>query len=183
MKKLFILTLASLAFIQCGKKADPFLIQKDKIGVLEKVYTLKQIDSIFANDSIVKRVAGDEFAGINNDIEVYEKGGQHLLSLSPSEPLDDNATINIVTINDERFKTDKGIGLNSTFKDFTNHYEVSKIDRILNNINIEFKNQDFYITISVDELPGAYKFDLTKTVELASIPDEAKIKSLRLDWF
>ncbi|MFD0963399.1 hypothetical protein [Pseudofulvibacter geojedonensis] len=183
MKKLFILTLSSLTFIQCAKKTDPFLIQKDKIGVLERNYTVKQIDSVFANDSIVKRVAGDEFAGSSTDIEIYEKGGKHLLSLSPSETLDDNATINIVTINDDRFKTDKGINLNSTFLDFTTHYEVSKIDRILNNINVEFKNQDFYITISIDELPGAYKYDFSKTIEIASIPDKAKIKSLRLDWF
>lgn len=183
MKKIILIAIASIGFIQCGKKADPFLIQKNKIGVLERAYTVKQIDSVFTNDSIVKRVAGDEFAGSSTDIEVFEKGGKHLLSLSPSESLDTNSKINIVTINDERFKTDKGIGLNSTFKDFTTHYEVSKIDRLLNNINIEFKNQDFYITISVDELPAAYKFDHSKTIELTSIPGEAKIKSLRLDWF
>lgn len=183
MKRIFLLVIASLTLIQCAKKADPFLIQKDKIGILERAYTIKQIDSVFTNDSIVKRVAGDEFSGSSTDIEVYEKGGKHLLSLSPSEALDDNAKINIVTINDERFKTNKGVGLNSTFKDYTTHYEVSKIDRILNNINIEFKGQDFYITISIDELPGAYKYDFSKTIEAASIPDKAKIKSLRLDWF
>lgn len=183
MKKTLILSIISLTLLQCTKKAEPFLIQKDKIGVLEKTYTVKQIDSVFSKDSIVKRVAGDEFAGRNSDIEIYEKNGKHLLSLSPSESLDSNATITIVTINDERYKTDKGIGLKSTFKDFTTHYEVSKIDRILNNINIEFKDQDFYITISIDELPGAYKYDFSKTVEVASIPDKATIKSLRLDWF
>ncbi|NQY29865.1 MAG: hypothetical protein HRT69_10375 [Flavobacteriaceae bacterium] len=183
MKKTLLITLSSIVFMQCAKKEDPFLIQKDKIGVLQKEFTIKQIDSVFANDSIVKHVNGDEFTGNYTDIEVYEKGGAHLLSLSPSESLDKNATINIVTLRDSRYKTDKNISLNSTFKDFKTYYEVSKIDRILNNINIEFKNQDFYITISIDELPSAYKFDYSRTIDVASIPDAAKIKSLRLDWF
>jgi hypothetical protein len=183
MKKTILIALASFTLIQCAKKEDPFLIQKDRIGILKKEYTIKQIDSVFANDSIVKHVAGDEFTGNSTDIKVYEKGGAHLLSLSPSESLDKNAKINIVTIHDVRYKTDKNVSLTSTFKDFKTHYEVLRIDRILNNINVEFKNQDFYITIAIDQLPSAYKFDYTRTIEVASIPDTAKIKSLRLDWF
>jgi len=183
MKKTILIALASISLIQCAKKEDPFLIQKNKIGVLQKEFTIKQIDSVFANDSIVKHVAGDEFTGNSTDIEVYEKGGAHLLSLSPSESLDKNATINIVTLRDSRFKTDKNISLESTFKDFKANYEVLKIDRILNNINVEFKNQDFYITIAIDQLPSAYKFDYSRTIDVASIPDNAKIKSMRLDWF
>ena len=183
MKKTILITLASIAFIQCSKKEDPFLIQQDKIGALQKEFTMKQIDSVFANDSIIKHVNGDGFTGNYSDIEVYEKGGKHLLSLSPSDATDSNSTINIVTIRDNRYQTDKNINLNSTFKDFKTHYEVLKIDRILNNINIEFKNQDFYITIAIDELPGDYKFDYSRTIDVASIPDEAKIKSMRLDWF
>lgn len=183
MKKIFLIVLTSILFVQCAKKEDPFLIQKNQIGVLKRNYTLKQIDSVFANDSIVKRVAGDEFAGRNTDIEIYNKQGAHLLSLSPSDPFDENAKINIVTLRDKRYKTAKNISLESTFKDFRENYEVSKIDRILNNINVEFKNEDFYITISVDQLPSAYKFDYNTTIDAASIPDAAKVKSMRLDWF
>lgn len=179
MKKIFLLSIISLALIQCAKKADPFLIQKDKIGLLERAYTLKQVDSVFVNDSVVKPTTINKFSGKKDDIRIYEKGGKLLLSLSPSE----DSKVNIVTIHDERFKTDKGVGLKSTFKDFTTHYKVSKIDKIYKNINVEFKNQDFYITIHIDELPSAFKFDLSQTIEEVNIPDGAKIKSLRLDWF
>ena len=184
MKKTLFIAVIALFMIQCGKKADPFLIDIAKIGVLEKHHTVKQIDSIFANDSIVKRVAGDEFVSLSNDdLELYEKGGKHLLSLTPSEALDDNATITIVTIRDDRFKTAKGVGVNSTFKDFTTHYEVAKIERFLNNIIVEFKNQEFYVTIDIDQLPSQYEYDLSAKIEEASIPGTAKIKTLRLDWF
>lgn len=179
MKKIILLAIAAVSFLQCSKKEDPFLIQKDKIGVLARDYTLKQIDSVFTNDSIVKRTTDDAFTGNTDDIEVFEKGGKHLLSLSPN----DESTINIVTIHDSRFHTDKGINTKSTFKEYRTNYKVSKIDRILNNINVEFENQDFYITIDVNQLPGEYQFDYSVSIEEVSIPDGAKIKSLQLDWF
>jgi hypothetical protein len=182
MKKVLLIALASFTFIQCSKEDDRFLIQKDQIGVLKRDFNIKQIDSVFANDSVVKHTAGEGFISRNTDVEVYEKGGAHLLSLTPSEAGDD-AKITIVTIRDDRFKTVKNISSKSTFKDFKDNYEVSKIDRILNNINVEFKNEDFYITISVDQLPSQYKFDYTTTIDVASIPDTAKIKDMRLDWF
>lgn len=182
MKKVLLIALASFTFIQCSKEDDRFLIQKDQIGVLKRDFNIKQIDSVFANDSVVKHSSQEGFISSNTDIEIYEKGGAHLLSLSPSEA-DDDAKITIVTIRDERFKTAKNISSESTFKDFKDNYEVSKIDRILNNINVEFKNEDFYITISVDQLPSQYKFDYTTTIDVASIPDTAKIKDMRLDWF
>lgn len=142
MKKVLLIALASFTFIQCSKEQDRFLIQKDQIGVLKRNFNIKQIDSVFANDSVVKHVAGDGFINRNTDVEIYEKGGAHLLSLTPSETSDD-AKISIVTIRDERFKTAKNISSKSTFKEFKDNYEVSKIDRILNNINVEFKNEDF----------------------------------------
>jgi hypothetical protein len=183
MKKIILIAIASFTLIQCAKEETPFLIKNNNIGQIQKNYTLKQIDSVFKNDSIVKQVNGDGFTGNYSDIEVYEKGGKHLLSLSPKDIYDSNTKINIVTLRDNRYQTEKGIGITSTFKDFKDNYEVLKIDRILNNINIEFKNHDFYITISIDELPSSYKFDYTRTIDIISIPDNAKIKNMRLDWF
>ncbi len=183
MKKILLLALTTLTFNQCSKKENNFLIQKNTLGQIQKNFTLKQIDSVFKNDSIVKQVDGDAFTGNFSDIEVYEKGGVHLLSLSPVDATDSNTKINIVTLRDARYKTEKGIGLTNVFKDFKDNYEVSKVDRILNNINIEFKDQDFYITISIDQLPSEYKYDYNRTIEIVSIPDNAKIKNMRLDWF
>jgi hypothetical protein len=183
MKKIVLIAIASITLLQCSKDQDRFLIQKDQIGVLKRNVNIKHIDSVFVNDSVVKHVSNDGFISRNTDIEIYEKGGAHLLSLSPADLTDATSKIAIITIRDSRFKTVKNISSESTFKDFKDNYEVSKIDRILNNINIEFKNEDFYITISIDQLPSQYKFDYTTTIDVASIPDAAKIKDLRLDWF
>ena len=62
----------SIGFIQCSKKADPFLIQKDKIGLLERSYNLNQIDSVFVNDSIVKPTTINQFSGKKDDINCHK---------------------------------------------------------------------------------------------------------------
>ena len=53
-KTLFIGAMTALFFIQCDKKSDPFLIQQDVVGKLSKGIQIRQVDSIFADDSIVQ---------------------------------------------------------------------------------------------------------------------------------
>ncbi len=183
MKKIIYTLLVSATFLQCTKKDNPFLIQKTQIGSFQKEFTVKQIDSVFANDSIVKHVAGDEFIGNVSDIEIYQKGGEHLLTLSPTEAFDDNSKINFIRINSKRYATAQKTGLSSTFKDFKDKYTISKVDRILNSITVTFQDQNFYITISVDELSSEYKYNYNAVITAASIPSTAKVKSLQLDWF
>jgi len=73
MKKTILLIATAFTLVQCAKKENPFLIEKGKIGSLQKEFTLKQVDSVFAKDSIVKPVTDDEFTGNINDIEIYQK--------------------------------------------------------------------------------------------------------------
>ena len=134
MKHLFALIIIFLAFQSCQKEQDPFLISKQNIGLLTDSTQVKAIDVVYANDSIVKRVGGDEFTGAINDIEIYSKDGKQLLALTPSEALDSTATINTIKILDSRFKTDKNITINSTFKDIKDNYRISGIQNTITNI-------------------------------------------------
>jgi len=130
MKKTILITTITaliLSAIACNKKTDPFEIGVDYIGNLKKTSTVGEIDQIFANDSVVKRIAGDEFIGTSNEINVYEKGGKHLLILEATEEFDTTATINSIQVIDTRFKTTKGLSASSTFKDIKDNYTISKI--------------------------------------------------------
>ena len=62
MKKLHLTILAlSILLFSCEKKVDPFEIAPDHIGNLTSNSTVQELETIFANDSIVKHIAGDEF--------------------------------------------------------------------------------------------------------------------------
>ncbi len=110
MKKVLFLGIIIACLASCAKKEDPFLIQKDQIGKLHKEITVQQLDSIYANDSLVKRIGEGDYVQAGDDkYLIYEKGGKQLLTLTPRQQHDKNEKIKTIQIHDDRFKTAKGI--------------------------------------------------------------------------
>lgn len=183
MKKIH-LTLLSLGLIlfSCTKKTDPFQITADHIGNLTNVSTVSELESIFGNDSIVKHIAGDEFIGNINDIEVYDKKGNQLLILEATQEFDTTSTIKSIRVVDPRFKTAKGFGAASTFKDLRENYTISKITNTLSLAMITIDEINAYVAINKKELPKELLFDTKTKIEAVQIPDSAKIKYFWLDW-
>lgn len=183
MKKvtLTLITIGSLLF-SCQKKANPFEIGPDHIGSLTPNSTVQELDGIFANDSIVKHIAGDEFIGNANEIEIYDKQGNQLLILEATQEFDSTATIKSVRVIDPRFKTVKGFGASSTFKDLNSNYAVSKITNTLSVAMVNIDELNAYVAINKKELPKEFLFDTKTKIEEVHIPDSAKIKYFWLDW-
>ncbi|WP_438961977.1 hypothetical protein [Nonlabens sp.] len=129
MKNIFLLLLV-ITIASCSKQQDPFEWSKDRVGHLTKEMMVYQLDSLYANDSLVKNIKGDEFSNGPSSIEVYEKGGKHLLTLTPLEE-DSTSTIEYIRIRDNRFKTLDGITIESDFKTISAAYPVSSIDNMI----------------------------------------------------
>ena len=178
---MFSLIIISI-FTSCEKEINPFLISKQNIGHLTDSTQVKDLESVFINDSIVKYVSGDEFTGNVNDLEIYEKGGKLLLVLSPSQALDSTSTIRTVKVVDPRFVTVKGLSPKSTFKDINVNYKISNIQNSLRNIIISVNEINAYFTIDKNELPANMRFDMNLKIEAIQIPEEAKIKNFYLYW-
>lgn len=183
MKKTLLLGMIStLLFIQCTEEKDPYLIQNGQIGHLTKQMKMKQVDSIFVLDSIVPLSTIENTLGTQGEVEVFEKGGKKLLLLSPQNETDPNSVITNIQIFDERFKTDKGLNLNSTFADVKANYEVVGIQNAINSVVVFLKDSDIYITIDKKELPANLRYNYSAKVEVTQIPDAAKFKYLMLGW-
>ena len=181
MKKICLLVVAIMLLTQCSKDVSKFNIENGKVGLITKDMTVKTIDSVYQNDSVVKQNINKKFL-VNNNIEIFEKGGKKLLSLSPSEEKNNNSTIEYIQIFDDRYATPEGATLSSEFKVFRDNYEIKSIERMINNITVFFKNQEFYTTIDMEELPGELKFQRDIPIESIHIPDTAKIKYLWVAW-
>ncbi|WP_452222846.1 hypothetical protein [Lacinutrix chionoecetis] len=183
MKKIIIPIIAvTLSVTACKNEVDPFLVSKHNVGLLTDSTQVKELETIYAKDSIVKNIAGDEFLGNINDIQIFEKGGKKLLELSPKEALDSTATISTVKILDSRYKTSKGINTLSTFGDLKASHKISSIENTLRNAVIFVNENNTFFTISKDDLPGELRFDISKKIEEANIPDTAKIKYFMVGW-
>lgn len=183
MHKSFIyIALVALVLTSCGKDQDPFLIQKQNIGNLTDSTQVKDVKSVFKTDSVVNYIGTNEFTRNMNTIEIYDKQGTALLSLSPKKRADSTAVFSSVRILDPRYKTEKGISTASKFKHIQDAYEISKIDNLINSIVVSVDAINAAFTIDKQELPSNLRFDRTMTIEASQIPDNAKIKYFFIHW-
>ncbi|MGV8812937.1 MAG: hypothetical protein ACOH2D_02400 [Gelidibacter sp.] len=183
MHKSFIyIAIVSLLLTSCGKNQDPFLIQKQNIGNLTDSTQVKYLKMIFEKDSIANYKGADEFTVNISDINIFDKDGKPLLSISPKTKADSTATVSSVRILDPRYKTEKGISTLSTFKDIEKAYTISKIDNLISFIIVNVKEINASFTIDKNELPSNLRFDRSISIVASQIPDNAKIKYFFVHW-
>jgi len=178
-KSIFTLALTSLLFIQCNTNTD-FVIAKDQVGKLQKSNTIDEIGTLFTADSIVRDTILTRIGAAVKKINIYEKGGKHLLALTPNT--DSIPKIGIIRIYDPRYVTEKGVGLNSTFKDIEDKHNIKKITSALSNVVIFLKDSDAYFTIAKSELPSSLQYGTSTNIEAVQIPGDAKIKYMMVGW-
>lgn len=165
----------------CKKEKDAtFLIAQDSIGKLNRKSLARDIEIIFDKDSVVKDTVALKFGNGAEKIKIFEKGGKHLLTLTPTS--DSIPIIENIRIEDTRYKTAKGVGLLSTFKDIKDNYTVKKVITSTNNVVIFVRESNAYFTIDKQELPSSLRYGASVNIEAVQIPDKAKIKYLMIGW-
>ncbi len=182
LKKIIAIVSVTLLFIECKEEINPFLISNDSVGALTRGMTIKKIDSIFAQDSIVKLYAQNEELPTQGEVEIYDKNGTKLVSISPVTNNDPDALISNFQFFDPRYKTDKGLNLSSTFKDIKANYKILNIETTISTVVIFLEDNDLFINIDKNELPENFRYNPNLVIDITNIPDEAKIKYFMLSW-
>ena len=182
IKKIFFIGLVVFLFVQCAKEKDPFLISNNAVGNLTIGMKIKQVDSIFAMHSIVRLSPRQNQSSSFGELEIYEKSGKKLLLISPRNNYDPDALIENFQSFDDRYKTVKGLNINSTFKDIKENYEIASIETTLSTVVIFLKDSDIFINIDKKELPENFRYNPNLVIDVTNIPDEAKIKYFMLSW-
>ena len=182
IKKIFFTGLVIFLFVQCAKERNPFLISNKAVGDLTIGMKIKQVDSIFAMDSIVRLSPRQNQSSSFGELEIYEKSGKKLLLISPENNYDPDALIENFQFFDDRYKTVKGLNINSTFKDIKENYEIANIETTLSTVLIFLKDSDLFINIDKKELPENFRYNPNLVIDVTNIPNEAKIKYFMLSW-
>ncbi len=181
MKFLTTLFLLCLLVFGCKNEVDTtFLITDAYVGVLEKESLARDIELIYAQDSVVKDTMALNLGNKAKKVKIYEKGGKHLLTLTPSA--DSIPTIENVRFEDPRYKTEKGINVESTFGDIKKAYTLKKVITSRNNVLVLVKESKVYFIISKEELPSSLRYASSVNIEAVQIPDKAKVKYMMLGW-
>ncbi|WP_350287241.1 hypothetical protein [uncultured Croceitalea sp.] len=166
-------------FSACTEKDSTFLITENSVGALQKTTPVADLETIFNYDSIVRDTMNSKIGASTKKIQIFEKGGQPLLLLTPNR--DSVQTFENIQVLDNRYQSEKGISLNSTFKDIQEAYNFKKVVTTLNSIVVFPKGSNLYFTIDKSELPSNLRYTTGK-IEAVQIPDAAKIKYLMLGW-
>ncbi len=183
MKKTIILSLlVSIAFVQCKKDKDPFMIGNGEIGNLSKSVQMRMLDSIFANDSIVKIDAPKDAIDTQGEVEIYDKEGNKLMLITPEIETDPDSKISYIQLFDARYKTEKGLTTASTFKDIKANYTIENVQTTINAVVVFLKDSDIYVTIDKMNLPEEIRYNLETNVDAAQIPDTAPLKYFMIGW-
>ncbi len=180
IKKIILLLLVSIVMIQCKEESN-YTLGNEQVGKITAMTQIHELESIFKNDSIVSHLSEDNVAESSYDeYLVYNKQGDHLLTITPKIEQDSASTIDNIIIYDKNYKTIKGLSIRSTFRDIAENYTVNKVQSTFNTAILFVDELNSTITIDKKEL-GVKDFG-TQKVKLEQIPDLAKIKRITM-WF
>jgi hypothetical protein len=185
IKKNFIaiFVLTSLVSLTSCKNNDKFKIEKGKVGQINTQTKINDLKEIFKKDSVAIFFSGeassDNYFRDEDKYFIYEKGGNHLLTIIPKEQQDSSSTIKSIEIHDKRFTTKEGLNLDLNFSQI-NVENSLRVESTLFSITLFLDELNATMTIDKEEL-GLKDFSIQK-VSLEQIPDLAKIKSFVI-WF
>jgi len=174
MNRTYIILLLSftLCVISC-KKDTTFLITNTAVGALTKSTKASELKTLYSgvNDSLVKK---------ENSFILFEKGGKELMKLYIKE--EDKEVIDHIQFFDDRYTTDKGISLKSTYKDIEVAYTVERVANMIDFIIVSVKESETYFIIDKKHLSSEVRFSTSNRLEPAQIPGEAPIKRYMFAW-
>lgn len=179
--KLILLFIAAGLFVSCqNEKPDQeYLITKSRVGKLTEGIRVNQLDSVFAGDSVVMENNSRRFSG-RNEITIYKKGGKELLRLHPAESFDSLSNITSVEILDTLYKTEKGLGKNTTFELLRTNYNISRIENTLGTALVFIDDLNMYVDIDKKDI--AEPTEMGVKIKASQIKNSAKIKHIWVDW-
>ena len=174
MKRIVFFGVLMVIISSCSSNKE-FEITEDSIGLISKTTLLSEIETLYAQDSVVVDGASNSI----DKIEVYRD--QNLLfSLSPKT--ENPEQIGTVKVEDARFKIKgSGISLSSTFQEIQSEMEIDKIIPTAMSASIFVKNSPFLFAIDKSNLPESIKYGYDP-IEKTQVTESTPIKYFFISW-
>lgn len=174
MKRLSILL--SLWFIvSCTDPNSKTRIAKNQLGALTPETPLKELSVLLEQDSVAAFNPESNSRGVD-EVEVFNQEGHLSLIIEPNFKNDSIITIDEIQILDPKYKTKKGLSIDSKFKTIYENYKLDNIQNSINSVIISINEIGAYIVIDKKHLPSELRYDSEAKIEANQIPDDAPIK-------
>ena len=162
-------------------KAD-FLVTENNVGVFKKGMSVKDVLDIIPKVQINKVVDKDDYENSYDDYQYFDTNKTHLLTLTPTIQDDIQSKINRILILDNRFKTNKNIGLGSTYADLKNNYTITDIEPDLEHIVLTIGELNAWFSINKKQLLDNWWDENKKQIDVSKIPDTATFDTFVIWW-
>ena len=113
-------------------------------------------------------------------ITIFSKDGKELLEITPTTNDKGEKVVESVFVLSSQYTTEKGISLESTFKDVKTKYPELSIEPSLSSVIVSPKGQNFYFTFAHSALKNA--FSLTDAITENDIDENAKITRITINF-
>ena len=171
-----MLIVASIILVlSCQSGNDEYLITSNAVGLITQETQVNQVSDLYPQDSVHQLNLDNKLADINKKYVLYSKEGDKMLVLEPDGKADTSKVAQVEIIS-PKFKTKKGLHINSTYQQIYDNYEISSIQKTLVNVIINLKKEGIYLAIDNDQLPEDLKYDDEAVIKSTQIPDDAPIK-------
>jgi hypothetical protein len=177
MKKINLILVALFFIGACANKEKTYLINKKQVGKITTETKVKDLNKIFAKDSIVKNTEGESAFESYDEYTVFDKKTKEpLLLIIPNKTKDENALIKQVEILSPKYNTYKGINLQSSFGQIKKAHKIGNVETSLNYIVLYLDDLNAIIDIRKSELPLQLQNNPGLKIDQTMIPDKAKVK-------
>lgn len=177
----YLLSLIILALFMSCSSENPFLIEKNKVGLLTNELFISEIEEVLENHDIKGLNQDPKKPYISGDIEVFNEEGELVLVIE-STSRNDDAKIKSIRILGDQYKTKNGLSLQSTFEVIEKNYTISSIQSTISEIIVSIEEVDAFVTIRKTELPSELQFEMEEKVKPTQIPSDAKLKGFWVNF-
>ena len=184
MKTRTLLFFALLTISCANKPADntDFLVTENSVGIFKEGMTVKDVLDIIPKVQIKKVVDKDDCENSYDDYQYFDTNKTHLLTLTPTIQDDIQSKINRILILDNRFKTNKNIGLGSTYSDLKSNYKITDIAPDLEHIVLTVGELNAWFSINKNQLLDNWWDESKKKIDVSKIPDTATFDTFVIWW-
>lgn len=192
MRNIFIILWILMIGVSCtpstkhqtaDTEKEEFLIAPNQVGNIKKGMTIKDLYSLFSENQIKKIKTKSELtADATDNFYIYDKQNRLLLIASPQTKNDEGSRITRIVIKDKRYKTEKGISLQSNVGEIRETYENTDYIPSLDEIILFVPEIDANFEINPRNLKHKVWDDSTGTIIADSIPSKTGVTTLAVFW-
>jgi hypothetical protein len=163
---------------------DNFRIHDNRVGILKKGMTIKELYTILPSNQIKKSVTYGEHSGVdmNDSYEIYDFDGENILTVETSEDGNINSSIKFVTIKSSKFHTLSNVRIGTSISEIMKSELLDKYSPDIDYIHFEIGWINAVCSINKDQLKNGWWNYEKKIIELKGENLQSKIDAISIIW-